>query len=136
MSGPNLDDLPLRERIRWLRLHGRHGRLSHDRMADALGTTRQTVIGWEKGARPKEESIRRLAAFFDKPADIFRAPATEAVTLHRLADRLEELESALERLLPLLGRVADLQEQLDDLALRVDAQSPRAPGRKPRAKTS
>jgi transcriptional regulator with XRE-family HTH domain len=38
--------------------------LSHDRLAAALGTTRQVVIRWERGARPNTESRRKIAAYF------------------------------------------------------------------------
>jgi transcriptional regulator with XRE-family HTH domain len=38
--------------------------LSHDRLAAALGTTRQVVIRWERGVRPNTESRRKLAAYF------------------------------------------------------------------------
>lgn len=121
MSGGPLDEMPLRQRIRWLRENGSHGKLSHDRLAAALGTTRQTVINWEKGTRPTDRYAAALAEFFGVPVETFRAPAAEAVTLHRLADRLEELEAGLEALRPLLPRIGDLQEQLDGLTQRVGA---------------
>ena len=103
-----LDDLTLGERIRHLREHGRHGRLSHDRLADALGTTRQTVIGWEKhGRQPNQEYRKRLANFFGVAEEVIMDGPPDRERLRDLAVRLEELEAALEELGPLLARLGD-----------------------------
>lgn len=71
------------QRIRWAR--GQKG-ISQERLATALGTTRQVVIRWEKGMhRPNDESRRRLGvalghapAFFADEDDEEDAPVAAA----------------------------------------------------------
>lgn len=111
------DNLTLGERIRLLRETGRHGRLSQDDLAEALGTTRQTVIGWEKhGRHPSPAYRERLAEFFGVPEETFRDGSEvprladldarlSELEAERIADRLEELEAALEKLGPELRRL-------------------------------
>ena len=98
----------LGERIRHLREAGPHGRMSHDRLAEALGTTRQTVIGWEKhGRHPSPEYRQRLASFFEVDEDVFMDGELDRRRVQSLADRLEEVEAALEELGPLLAGLGD-----------------------------
>ena len=84
--------MTLPERIRWLRLHGPAGRLSHDKFAELLGTSRQTVIGWERGQEPRLYA-EKLAAFSDGygfPAEAF----TKEGELLLLRERVRQLERA------------------------------------------
>lgn len=108
------ENLMLGERIRRLREEGPLGRLSHDQLADKLGTSRQTVIGWEKhGRRPNQEYRELLAKLFDVPADTFMDGELDRRRLHGLADRLEELEAELERLGPQLRALAERVDRLE-----------------------
>lgn len=101
-------NLQLGDRIRHLREAGPHGRLSHDRLAEALGTSRQTVIGWEKhGRQPGPEYRSRLARFFQVSEDVFMDAEPDRKQFQGIVDRLEEVEAALEELGPLLARLAD-----------------------------
>lgn len=71
--------------------------MSHDRFAEILGTTRQTVIGWEKGVEPKKYA-ERLAAFSGFPASAFRRREAESLTGVRQEDRTARLDRRLEAL--------------------------------------
>lgn len=88
-----LDDfltLPLTERIKALRLQAG----SHDKFAAQLNTSRQVVIGWEKGAQPGERYRDKLAALSGYPADAFLRSA-EAQEIQTIADRVRYLEGLL-----------------------------------------
>lgn len=114
--------LPLHERIIWLRK--REG--SHDKLAARLGTTRQTVIGWEKGTQPNRGYREKLAELSGFPAEAYRrtyedetvVPRRELEDVHRELEevhrRLEELAARLDRLeATLLDRLAALRDVRD-----------------------
>jgi len=76
-------------------LHERVGSL--DKLAALLGTTRQTVIRWEKGSEPNGHYREELAALTGRdPADfvLHREQRPEV----RLDARLARIEHMLERL--------------------------------------
>jgi transcriptional regulator with XRE-family HTH domain len=83
----------LPEAIRALRKH--HG--SHERLAKALGTSRQRVIDWEKGAYPRDyvDGLIREGV----PAELFESIDIGAVIrrLVELEQEARELRRALER---------------------------------------
>lgn len=83
---------------------------SHDRLARAVGTTRNTIIQWEKGVRPREQWWDALAAA-GVPYELLSEPAAEPSVL----DRLAELEA-------ILARVENRQRQTrrDIAAIRQD----------------
>lgn len=56
------------ERIKWARL--RAG-LTQDEMGAAMGTTRQIIIGWEKGRHRPQLRYRRLIAEATRIPDLF-----------------------------------------------------------------
>lgn len=90
-----LDELltwPLHKRIEWLRK--REG--SHDKLAAKLGTTRQTVIGWEKGAQPNRDYRAKLAAVSGFPAETFQRSAAEREVWALTERRLLALEARLD----------------------------------------
>ena len=74
---------------------------SHDRLADALGTYRQTVIDWEKGAVPREPYRSRLVELGVDP-QLF-IPPNAAVRLRRLERQIQEALREAQSLRELLG---------------------------------
>lgn len=88
--------LPLAQKIEWLRSEdGPRGKLSHDRFAAELGTSRQVVIKWEKGAEPSPRLRGRLAAFSGYPAEAFARRGAEALAQELYVRRLEELAATV-----------------------------------------
>lgn len=117
--------LPLPERIQWLRsAEGPWGKLSHDRFAKALGTSRQVVIGWEKpnGPEPSERLRVKLADFSGFKPSAFSRREAEAATWESIGSRLAALEEVLveqgrstDRALRALTRAIErLERRLDD----------------------
>ena len=72
------------------------GDLSHDRFAEALGTTRQTVIRWEKGTIPETyaQALSEYSSGRYSPED-FNPRLALAGGRPTLADRLIELENSV-----------------------------------------
>lgn len=91
MTCVELLTLPLAERIRWLRL--REG--SHDKLAARLGTSRQTVIGWEKGGRPGPRYRARLAELTGCPPETFQPTEIDVAEWQTVNVRLEALEASV-----------------------------------------
>ncbi len=86
--------LTLPERIKWLRSDGGpRGELSHDKLADILGTSRQVVIGWEKvaGSEPGPKLRAALSEFSGYPSAAFSRRLAEAPAAATIRGRLEEL---------------------------------------------
>lgn len=114
-----LDDfltLPLPKRILWLHSDsGPRGAISHDKLAAELGTTRQTVIGWEGGREPNRYYADRLAEFSGFPAWTFRRRESEEAVAEMFARRLGALEAEM----PLLRGL--VLEGFELLGLQVDA---------------
>lgn len=115
--GPAHDETPA-EIVRRAR-----GKVSQETFAAQLGTTRQTVIDWEKGRTfPNEENAAKLAALAGVPAaTLLRRPAEEPVTvaLTQLAGELTELGGFVRQLDPngrQLARAEDVRELADRLA--------------------
>lgn len=83
--------LPLPQKIEWLRsADGPRGKLSHDRLAAELGTSRQVVIKWEKGAEPSPRLRARLAEFSGFPKEAFSRRGAEVLAQELYVRRLEE----------------------------------------------
>lgn len=88
--------MTLPKRIKWLRgPKGPSGALSHDSFAAILGTKRQVLIGWEKGAEPNEASRAKLAEFSGFPAEAFSRRLAEPLAEEMLGRRLEGLATKL-----------------------------------------
>ena len=94
MTLEDLLTLPLHKRIEWLRK--KTG--SHDKLAARLGTTRQTVIGWEKGAQPNKHYRGKLAGVSGYPTEAFRRSAAEREVWALTETHLKALEARLDRL--------------------------------------
>lgn len=95
--------LTLPNRIKWLHgPNGPRGKLSHDKFAKVLKTSRQTVINWEGGAQPGETYRKRLASFSGFRAEVFSRREAEALEKEMVGRRLRSLE----------GEVRWLGEQL------------------------
>lgn len=111
-----LDDfltLTLPDRIAWLHgPDGPQGKLSHDRFAAILGTSRQTVIGWERAGGPEPQAKYRmaLAEVSGFPAEAFSRRLAEALVAETVGSRLRSLEDQA-------VRVVDLQPVLRVLQL-------------------
>lgn len=122
--------LTLPERIKWCHgPDGPRGKLSHDRFAKILGTTRQTIIGWEGGkSEPSDKYRPKLAEFSGFPAAAFSRRAAEAPSAAAMAVRLEALEAAVasqgremaRSLRALVRAIERLERRLDDGVLAPD----------------
>jgi transcriptional regulator with XRE-family HTH domain len=90
------------ERIQVLR--ARYG--SHDKLAAALGTSRQRVIAWQKGAQPSVHYREKLASLDGGDPDDYLNPTSEPPPdkFTRLADAVEENNQLLRELLEALSR--------------------------------
>lgn len=96
MTLEELLTMPLTERVKWLHSEeGPQGKLSHDRLAKALGTTRQTVIGWENGVEPRRFADA-IAEFSGFPREAWLRRGAEAASLASFERRLRSLEDAVE----------------------------------------
>lgn len=96
-----MDETPA-ERVRALRV--RMG--SHEKLAKALGTSRQRVMAWEKGAQPKPHFRAKLAELDGGNPDDFLWPHRQKVDpVMRLAEAQEEAMA--------------LQQEVRDLLLRI-----------------
>jgi transcriptional regulator with XRE-family HTH domain len=61
--------MPLPARIKWAR---EQTKLSQERFAEALGTSRRHVMRWEnKGVRPTRHYVERIAEVTGQPGDLF-----------------------------------------------------------------
>lgn len=92
--------LTLPERIIWLHsTKGPHGKLSHDRFAERLGTTRQTVINWEKkaGIEPNSRYRKKLAEFSGFPEGTFSRREAEVLTEETFGHLLLRLRDEADR---------------------------------------
>lgn len=88
--------LPLRKRIQWLRSEaGPKGVLSHDKLARELGTSRQTVISWEKGTVPRK-LVDRIVNFSGCPRETWLPGEGEVLVEDRSAALLQELRATVE----------------------------------------
>lgn len=95
-------------------LREEHG--SHDKLAAALGTSRQRVIGWEKGQAPGGEYRDKLAALSGLPADDFRYGPTQ----RGVSDRLDAIEKMIRDLTEVRSRdVDEIRRTLVRLSERV-----------------
>lgn len=115
--------LTLPQRIVWLHSKdGPRGRLSHDKFAAILDTSRQTVISWEKGTEPKDYADK-LAKFSGFPSWAFLRRAAEAPAAETIALRLQSLADEIDELRGLLLRgfsaLAPLLPQSQQRALEV-----------------
>lgn len=127
VSEDELLDLPVNERIAVLR---KRAGISHDTLAERLGTSRQVVIGWQRSEKPSQASqrfVEGLAKEFGYPESTFVRPKEEELTLAILGGRLEELGDGLREL------VHELRQELADVNARVLALEQRA---RPRTRRS
>lgn len=125
--------LPLHERIVWLHSeHGPHGWMSHDTFARRLGTSRQTVISWEKpGGTEPRKFADALAEFSGFPREAFLIREGSELLAATMGARLRLLEVRYERLRDQVKQgfeLLDLQVELSDDG--APGQVRRAPGRK------
>lgn len=121
--------LPLAERVKWLRQQAG----SHDKLARKLGTSRQQVINWEKGAEPKTyaEKLGEISGF---PAAAFTRRGSETLVsettldlLRSLRDRLEDYaEQTAQGLLAVQEGIARIEKRLPG----EDGRARRVPGRR------
>lgn len=77
------------------------GDISQEAAAEAIGTTKQTIGRWEKGAQPAPEWVSPLAKFLRLPVEevrILRRSAGPADRLDQIEARLGELEELVSRL--------------------------------------
>lgn len=91
--------LALPDRIKWLHSEqGPRGKMSHDRFAKELGTSRQVVILWEKtnGPEPAVRHRAALAAFSGFSEDAFSRREAESATWASLGSRLAAVEAAVD----------------------------------------
>lgn len=96
MTLEELLTMPLTERVKWLRsADGPRGKMSHDRLAKELGTTRQTVIGWEGGVEPRRFADA-LAEFSGFPREVWLRRGAEAASLASFERRLRSLEETVD----------------------------------------
>jgi transcriptional regulator with XRE-family HTH domain len=109
--------LPLHQRIEALRRHAG----SHDKLADKLGTTRQTIIGWEQGAQPNPHYRQKVADYSSLTADDFKRSAVEREVWALTENRLAELEAADERHDGDLDRLTVLTSNLLERVERLEA---------------
>ena len=94
MTSHDLVTLPLFKRIEYLRRKAG----SHDKFAVQLGTSRQTVIGWEHGAQPGKVYRERLAEISGLSAEKFLQHEAEREVWALTETRLKGLEARVERL--------------------------------------
>lgn len=119
MTCEELLTLPLADRVKWLRQKAG----SHDKLAKALGTSRQTIISWERGTEPKR-LLDRLAAFSGCPPETWQrheGAETVAVStddrLRALADQVRDSGKETTRAIRALTRAIErLERRLDDEA--------------------
>lgn len=88
--------LPLRQRIKWLRSKdGPRGEMSHDKLAKALKTSRQTVISWEKGTVPRR-LVDRIVEFSGCPRETWLPGEEDALGEDYFLALLQELQGVIE----------------------------------------
>lgn len=97
MTCEELLTLSLRKRIEWLRsADGPFGKVvSHDTLAERLGTKRQTIINWERGAVPKLYADK-LAALTGCPRETWLPRQDEPLDRDSSAVLLRELLATVE----------------------------------------
>lgn len=70
-----IQDAPLRMIASRIKRARKDSGLSHDKIAEKAGTSRQHLISLEKGLhRPRPEMLERIANALDKPLDFFLVP--------------------------------------------------------------
>lgn len=79
---------------------------SHDKLAAALGTSRQTVVRWEKGAAPSLPYRVRLARLADASPDDFSYGQDDGK--EDVGSRIGEVEENMRGLLKLAGTILAL----------------------------
>lgn len=88
---------------------------SHDKLAKKLGTSRQRVIDWEKGATPSAAYAQKLSDLSGLPMERFRPPSRNgghpASRLAAIADQVAGNTDA----------IRDLAQQMLDFAARLEA---------------
>lgn len=91
-----LDDfvlMSLGSRIKWLHgPKGPRGKLSHDKFAKILGTSRQLVIKWEKNETEPRDFLGALAEFSGFPEAAFSLRGAEALVEESAGPRLQRLQ--------------------------------------------
>ncbi len=101
-------------------LSAREGSL--DKLAERLGTSRQTVIRWLKGAEPNADYRVKLAVLADRaPADFANPPATsERETAELLQQAVEELRVMQAEVAEQLRAQSELLRVLAEVAARLE----------------
>lgn len=95
MQKNELLTLPLSKRIEALRRQAG----SHDKLAAELGTTRQTIINWEKrNAQPSSVYRQKLADYSGLTPDDFKHSVVEQAVWALTERRLRRLEGRVDHL--------------------------------------
>lgn len=121
---PPFERLSVPQRVRQLR-----GQLSHDRFADQLGTSRQTVIEWEKGRRrPGPRYRAKLAELSGYPEEMFEGPQVERLELSVIRDVFDRAardadDVAARRHEAVMRELASITEHLRILQVTVERAS-------------
>lgn len=103
------------ERVRKLRM--RYG--SHDKLAIALGTSRQTVIRWEKGGGISEKFAVRLAELDGGEPDAFRPTRP----IHQFREVRQEVEEVRDEVRALRRDFEEFLAALAEQGVRVSSES-------------
>lgn len=123
MTCEELLTFPLAERIRYLRVQAG----SHDKLAAKLETSRQVIIGWEKGEnRPGPRFRQALADLAGCPPKTFEVQETDPEEWRTVQDRLRSLEAKAAQA---EKEREDLVELVHELAERAGVDASRLPTR-------
>lgn len=127
MTCEELLTLPREERFKWLRsADGPLGKVSHDRLAAALETSRQTVISWEHGTEPRR-LVDRLVELTGCPPEVWlrdeAGQSSESQTLVLLRELRDVVEVEGQREAQAL---ASLAKEVRALRRQLEARAPQA----------
>ena len=98
--------------------HGKASRLTQLEAAVKLGVNRNTIIGWEAGAMPREKHHAAMIALYELPEAFFWSPYGGFE--ERIAKTLEDLQAEVGSL---TQAVWDLQRDIEGL-VRENARKP------------
>jgi DNA-binding XRE family transcriptional regulator len=105
------EELSVPQRVRRVRRYGPNGRLSHERLGQLLGTSRQTVIAWEGGRGISEEYREKLAEYSGHEPSAFFVENHSPITLADLSAKVDALDQRLDKLATLAGQILQLNQR-------------------------